>query len=72
MSLVYDLVFQNILLPKSHARKIEKLTKILNCIKSSCVPKCLNIPIYVLLTKGILTFWSKGVGKFWTGGIETF
>ena len=32
----------------------------------------LIIPLYILLTKTINTFWSKGIIKFWFGGISTF
>ena len=35
---------------------------------------CQNVPIfslYILLPRGVDTFWSEGIDTFWSGGIET-
>ena len=35
-------------------------------------PNVRILPLHLLLTRGIKTFWSKGIDKFCSGGTKTF
>ena len=61
--------YRNILGPKSWT---QKLTKILNYIKSSCIMLEYSHYIYCLQEKSTHFVWSKAIDKFRSGSIETF
>ena len=68
--------YQNILSPKNHTRKTDKIhTNFELCqvfAHNFLCQKVWLFRLYILLTKIIDTFWSKGIEKFWFGGMETF
>ena len=58
--------------PKSHTRKIDKISKGVELYHAFLCKTVSIFRIYKSLKKNINTVWSWGIHTIWSGGIDTF